>query len=179
VPPDVPEAPEARAKLPVTNVPYAAAVAYCEAQGGDLPTEAQWEFAARGTELRPHPWGGDPIDLDRMRAYAGAHGAPVAVGTSKQDVTPQGVHDLAGNAAEWTRTKYRREHGETPPWTERYRAVRGLPLRDDRPSSLPRFSGAFRWKGCAVDVCDADDGASLLEIGIRCVRAPEPEEKSK
>ena len=172
--PAPPDVPSDRARLPVSGVSYANALAYCEWLGGDLPTEAQWEFAARGAELRPHPWGSDPVDLDRLHAWAGANGAPVAVESSKQDVTPQGVHDLAGNAAEWTRTKYRMEHGDTPPWTERFRAVRGLPLRDGRPSSLPRYSATARWKGCAVDVCEPDDRAALAEVGFRCVREPLP-----
>jgi serine/threonine protein kinase/formylglycine-generating enzyme required for sulfatase activity len=172
--------PEAdRAKLPVIGVPYAGAAAYCEALSGDLPTEAQWEFAARGVELRPHPWGSDPVDLDRLHAYVGAAGGPQAVETSRQDVTPEGVHDLAGNAAEWTRTKYRMEKGQTPPWTERFRAVRGLPLRDDRPTSLPRFSSTYRWKGCAAADCAADELAALGEVGFRCVRQPAPKEDKR
>lgn len=99
----------AKADLPVVQITWEDANGYCRFKGGRLPTEAEWEFAARGPEGREFPWGNvynphlanhgalahEPTDeSDGFRELA-------PVGSFRDGATKLGVHDLAGNAAEW------------------------------------------------------------------------------
>jgi formylglycine-generating enzyme required for sulfatase activity/tRNA A-37 threonylcarbamoyl transferase component Bud32 len=92
---------------PATHVTFAGAVAYCRSKGRALPTEAQWEAAARGLARRTFPWGDDPPDCALTSISRGA-GMPCAgqplpdAGASPQDRTPEGARDLGGGVAEWT-----------------------------------------------------------------------------
>jgi sulfatase modifying factor 1 len=81
---------------PVRFVSWFDADTYCRAQGMLLPTEAQWEYAARGTDFRRYPWGND---FDPARVPAGDT-SPVGFFTS--GVSPFGVYDMSGNVWEWT-----------------------------------------------------------------------------
>src|SRR6188768_614792 len=106
---------------PINCVTFTQAEQYCRFRGARLPTEAEWEFAALGTENRPTPWGDDP--WDRMRANLcdeacvsgfacpfvpsptrapDGFAATAPVGSFRTGDTPEGVHDLLGNVWEWS-----------------------------------------------------------------------------
>jgi formylglycine-generating enzyme required for sulfatase activity len=163
------------ADRPVTHVTWNGARLYCEAQGKRLPTEAEWEFAARGPQARRFPWGNEEPGCDGVvfgrRKAQGCDHLPVQprpVGGSPQDRTPLGVSDLGGNVGEWVMDRFE----------ERYRPCQprcvdplvadgaGPVLRVFRggsytvPAPMMRSAGRARWK---------PDGA-VEDLGFRCVR---------
>ncbi len=115
-------------KLPVYNVSWDDAKAYCEAQGSRLPTEAEWERAARGgLESQSFPWG-DKFDARLVRA--GTELGPQEVGKYKPNAL--GLYDMAGNLSEWIADYFERDYYAKSPATDppgpqegTYRIIRG------------------------------------------------------
>ncbi|MGO8672638.1 MAG: formylglycine-generating enzyme family protein, partial [Capsulimonadaceae bacterium] len=92
-----------KADYPMVNVSWDDAVAYAKWVGAALPTEAQWEKAARGTDGRKYPWGNDwdPAKCRCSSKALGDAGSPIAVGSYPAGASPYGVLDMAGNVWEW------------------------------------------------------------------------------
>jgi formylglycine-generating enzyme required for sulfatase activity len=119
-----------RPSFPVTLVTFDDAQRYCAFRGGRLPTEAEFERAARGAPRRAYPWGksyhGRLSNHGRLGVDSGddsdgfAELAPV--GSFPDGATPEGILDLAGNAAEWTSDLYTLDYGSSATGE---RAVRG------------------------------------------------------
>lgn len=100
---------EAEPGLPVTNLEPHNAERFCRFEGGRLPTSAEWRFAASGKLGRRFPWGHTGLVCRRasfglLDGPCSSEGAgPDLVGARPDGATPEGVVDLAGNVAEWTR----------------------------------------------------------------------------
>ena len=140
---------------PVVGISYGDAQQFARWAGKELPTEQQWEKAARGTDGRPYPWGRDPpgasdacFDLDA------AEGAPIAVGATLRNVSPFGVHDMSGNVWEWTSSPHMAG--------SEFRIVRGGCYNDP----APYLAVDFRLEAHPKDKCEA--------IGFRCVKNIHP-----
>ena len=143
---------------PVVGVSLEQALAYADWVGKQLPTEEQWEFAARGKENRRYPWG-NLSPSSRLCNYNDFIGATTMVSMHDEGRTPEGIYDLAGNVYEWTLDPYlpyATKRSGTPP-DEPRRAVRG---------------GAFDSKASAL-TCTARLGlfpeTQAKNLGFRCV----------
>jgi formylglycine-generating enzyme required for sulfatase activity len=105
-------------RQPKVGVSWHAAVAFCAAHGKHLPTEAEWEKAARGTDGRRFPWGDAPATCERavIQDHRGRscgvrkRGSEPEIGRTAEvgsrPPNPYGLHDLAGNAWEWVADWY-------------------------------------------------------------------------
>lgn len=162
-----------QAQLPATGVPWKVAQAFCHGLGGDLPSEAEWEWAARGPDALYLPWGRDAFTMSEVHTVATGRVPVVPVKTSKLDRTPgaSAIYDLLGNAQEWTRDAWRPADPSAPadPRAATHKAIRGWPLADPG-ANIPSEGSTYRAPGCADPSCLTSDGAALERVGFRCVR---------
>lgn len=167
----------AYANHPVVYVDWYNAQAFCRwaAPGGDLPTEAQWEKAARGTEGRLWPWGDTPPTC-QVANVAQPSSAPdtvircfntgtIPVGSYPDSLSPLGVADMAGNVWEWTRDWYRVQPPQATndlvgPSTGEAKSVRG----GGWGATVDYARSAYRNAG-------VPDNRNV-NLGFRCVRSP-------
>lgn len=152
------------AALPVTRLQWAEATNYCRwkhADGGDLPSEEQWEAAARGESGRRYPWG-DTYDLAAANTAAARRTGPAPVGTFPRGATPEGVHDLIGNVWEWTRSPMQAYPGGAAfaDSLKAYYVIRGGAYNADKAIANPWFRGYNR---------PATSRDELSFTGFRCV----------
>jgi len=118
-------------RLPAMPVKWTGANEYCITMGKRLPTEAEWEYAARGAKGLKYPWG----DQWRPTWANVATGKPAAVGSHHKDISPFGVIDMAGNVREWVADKFDGKYYSNCPekdpfnaagaWANVHRVIRG------------------------------------------------------
>ena len=168
--------PDVVSNLPATHVTWYGAAAYCEAIGRRLPTEAEWERAARGADSRVYPWGNqwapelantNRRDNTGQRTSAG----PVAVGSFPEGASPYGLLDMGGNVAEWVSDWYQSNYYSLPeagglnpqgPVSGTSKVARGGSW-----DTVPFFARAMHRQ-------DFDPLTQALFIGFRCVSDDTP-----
>ncbi|MBI2424767.1 MAG: SUMF1/EgtB/PvdO family nonheme iron enzyme [Candidatus Hydrogenedentes bacterium] len=150
--------PEGRGHYPVTGVSYDQAYAYAKAVGKRLPTEEEWEKAARGTDGRKFPWGED-FNLLCANTLETQTQEALPVGKRLEGMSPYGCFDMSGNVYEWTNSLYQPYPGNTlinKNYGQIYRVLRG---------------GSFMTKNfdarCTARHFDKTD-AARLDYGFRC-----------
>jgi formylglycine-generating enzyme required for sulfatase activity len=146
---------------PVVMITWDDASAYCEWLGKRLPSEAEWEKAARGEEGLNFPWG-DEWDSEKANVKDRGLRGTASVGSFGDGASPYGVEDMAGNVWEWTADWYDAYPGNTAGdayYGEKFKVTRGGGWFDQEAQSTTYNRNAADPSKTAID-----------ELGCRCVR---------
>lgn len=155
-----------KANHPVVCVSWSEAKTYCEWRGATLPTEAEWEKAARGTDRRTYPWG-NQNPTQALLNYNGNVGKTTPGGSYPEGMSPYGAYDMAGNVWEWVADWYDKNYytsspavNPTGPASGDFVVLRSGAFNDDRT----HVRATNRNKDKPTGTADS--------LGFRCARSP-------
>jgi formylglycine-generating enzyme required for sulfatase activity len=171
---------EERERLPATCLSWHSAFAYCGWVGKRLPTEAEWERAARGTDGRIYPWGDAPPS---DRVCGNTSNGSCAIGSHPTGVSPVGAHDMAGNVEEHVRDFYHPKYYSMSPTVdprgyENHAVPMGNPCY---PRCIITRGGSWRSDAKGLRTSSRVEAASLsgtdvgATMGVRCARSKDPQ----
>ena len=154
-----------RADYPLVYVDYEAALAFAESQGKTLPSEIEWERAARGPEGRTYAWGDEAIDPTRAN-FDFHYGGTTPVGSFPSGATPEGIFDLTGNIKEYTTSMFEPYPGGAPMI---YLGMREPFIYEEpRKFRVVRGGAWTKQKNCMA--ASYRDAHGSLNLGFRCIR---------
>jgi len=157
------------ARQPVNCVNYEQAAHFCKWENKRLPTEAEWEYAARGTDGRPYPWGEAESHSCRFAITSGAEGACGArkgtfeVATTVDGKSPFGLYDMAGNVWEWV----------ADDWSSYSKDDAVDPILPPRTSKGVIRGGSWDYSSAAAKATtrmSLDRSFALNNVGFRCAK---------
>jgi len=156
------------AHYPANAITWYGAEAYCASVGHRLPTEAEWEKAARGTEdTRAYPWGDESPSCDVVN-YRACVGGTAEVGSFPLGASPYGVMDMSGNIMEWVNDRYAADYYTYTPYSN--------PQGPESGHTHVQKGAAWHFNELSIRVTARKHYFPYKEhfrFGFRCARSPE------
>jgi formylglycine-generating enzyme required for sulfatase activity len=146
--------------LPVVGVSWEDARRFCRFMRKRLPTEAEWEKAARGTTGQPYPWNGSSFSPSFTVTRESGRKGPVSVLAQTRDVSPYGLKHTAGNVREWVESDYRSYPGSPAPFKSGGKRV----IRGGSWAKNHRWTRTFYREG-------SNPNLAWQDVGFRCAKS--------
>ncbi|MFT4578147.1 MAG: cytochrome c-type biogenesis protein [Nitrospinales bacterium] len=163
-------------KEPVTWVNWFDASNFCQWAEKKLPSEKQWERAAKGTNGNEYPWGNEyQPNIAYLSDRAGSKNKPIAVGSFPKSASKEGIHDLIGNVWEWVVDDYKPYKGSTHKndyYNSGYKIIRGHSASDI--GHFPMYADAIKMFARSGYRQFANPDEPGPDVGFRCASENKP-----